>query len=58
MVHQPTHWEDQHKLDVRARAGVAFVSTVDLLRVIQAMDEADIREGYVKTESYEVKVRK
>ena len=55
---EPTHWDDIQKLKVKREAGMGYTPTADLLKIIDKVASADVREAFVKTDVYEIRVKK
>jgi hypothetical protein len=59
MTSMPTHFEDKHKLKLREDAGVWYVSTVDIMQLIEKMcKDKTLDEAHVKTEVYEIRIKR
>jgi hypothetical protein len=59
MTSMPTHFEDKHKLKLREEAGTWYVSSVDIMRIIEKMcEDKTLEEAHVKTEVFEIRIKR
>jgi hypothetical protein len=59
MTSVPTHFKDKHHYGQMEKVSVCLVTSVDIIRIIETLcEDKDITSGEVKTESFEIRIRR
>lgn len=55
---RPVNYSDAHRHKMQEELGVSTYVAADILRTIEKIAASDVREVHIKTDAYEIKVKR